>query len=195
MNSNQKDNAKKSGIKIIVPIIIVSIIIGIWFLKNSDKGSETTAKPTNESVSEEKLTTTSDNPDFELFVTEALDLEQLKSYGLPIVIDFGADSCIPCKEMAPVLEKLNKELQGKAIVRFVDVWKYPELVQNFPINVIPTQIFIDKDGNPYNPTDPQSSQMIMYSTQDSNEHVFTTHAGGMTEEMMLSILAEMGLEE
>ncbi|OLN32939.1 Thioredoxin [Desulfosporosinus metallidurans] len=39
------------------------------------------------------------------------------------MIDFGADSCVPCKEMAPVLKKLNTEMQGKAIVKFVDVWK------------------------------------------------------------------------
>ncbi len=46
--------------------------------------------------------------------------------GFPIIIDFGADSCIPCKEMAPVLKKLNEEWQGKVIVKFVDVWKYPD---------------------------------------------------------------------
>lgn len=54
------------------------------------------------------------NPDFSLYVTEKIDLEKLKSYGLPIIIDFGADSCIPCKEMAPVLLELNAGLRGKA---------------------------------------------------------------------------------
>jgi thioredoxin 1 len=49
--------------------------------------------------------------------------KEIKSYGVPFVIDFGSDSCIPCKEMAPVLETLHEEFQGKAIVHFVDVWK------------------------------------------------------------------------
>lgn len=56
------------------------------------------------------------NPDFVLNVTEKIDMEKLKSYGLPIVIDFGADSCIPCKEMEPVLKELNTDLQGKAMM-------------------------------------------------------------------------------
>ena len=180
MESNQKEDASKNRVlKIIVPILIIVVIGGIWFLKNTDKSP----------------ITTNDNPDFALHVTEKLDLEQLKSYGLPIVIDFGADSCIPCKEMAPVLVKLNEELQGKAIVKFVDVWKYQELAEGYPISVIPTQVFFDKDGKPYTPADPQASRMNMYSLKDTNEHVFTTHEGGMTEEMVLAVLKEMGLEE
>lgn len=167
------------AIKIIIPVLIVAVIIGIWVIKNTDKSPATT----------------NDNPDFALHVTEKIDLEQLKSYGLPIMIDFGADSCIPCKEMAPVLVKLNEELQGKAIIRFVDVWKYQELAEGYPISVIPTQVFFNKDGKPYTPSDPQASQMNMYSLKNTNEHVFTTHEGGMTEEMILAALREMGLEE
>ena len=49
------------------------------------------------------------NPDFFLEVTEPLDFDRLKSYGLPIMIDFGADSCAPCKEMAPVLSGSSRE--------------------------------------------------------------------------------------
>jgi len=130
-------------------------------------------------------------------VLEATDinLEQLKSYGLPIVIDFGADSCIPCKEMAPVLKELNSELQGKAIIKFVDVWKYPELAEGYPISVIPTQLFFNKDGKPYTPSDPESMRMAMYVKDDTNEHVFTTHEGGMTKEQILNALSEMGLEK
>ena len=166
-------------IKIAILVLIVAVIVVIWFVKNNDKPPAMI----------------SDKPDFALHVTEKLDLEKLKSYGLPIMIDFGADSCIPCKEMAPVLEKLNKKLHGKAIIKFVDVWKYPELAQNYPISVIPTQVFFDKQGNPYTPSNPQASQMNMYSLRNTNEHVFTTHEGGMTEEMILAALKEMGLEE
>lgn len=180
MENNEKEGLSKNRVlKIIIPIFIVAVIIGIWFFKNNDK----------------TLETIDTNPDFALLVTETLDLEQLKSYGLPILIDFGADSCIPCKEMEPILEKLNEELQGKAVVRFVDVWKYPELAQDYPISVIPTQIFFDQEGKPYTPSDPQNSQMKMFTTKDTNEHVFTTHEGGMTEEMILEALKEMGLEE
>ncbi len=178
---NENIKSKRNlAIKIIIPVLLVCVVAVIWITKNSQKSTD--------SVS-------SDNADFALLVTEEIDLEQLKSYGLPIIIDFGADSCIPCKEMAPVLEELNEELQGKAIVRFVDVWKYQELAQNYPISVIPTQILIDSEGNPYTPEDANAIPLNMYSSNDTNEHVFTTHEGGITKEELLSILKEMGLKE
>ncbi|MEL7568629.1 MAG: thioredoxin domain-containing protein [Dehalobacterium sp.] len=178
-NKAQKGDTKNRVLKILVPILIVAVVWAIWFFKNDNKAPATTDS----------------NPDFALHVTEELDLEQLKSYELPIMIDFGADSCIPCKEMAPILVKLNEDLREKAIIKFVDVWKYPKLADGYPISLIPTQVFFDKDGNPYIPANPQALQINMYSSRETNEHVFTTHEGGMTEEMILTVLKEMGLEE
>jgi len=67
--------------------------------------------------------------------------------GMVTMVDLGADKCIPCKMMAPILEKLEKEYQGKAVIVFVDVWKDKEPARRFGIRAIPTQIFFDKDGN------------------------------------------------
>ena len=189
-DNKQKAPSKGTAVKIIIPVLILAVIGGIWFFKNS--GVQTQGKSgSNTSLGKADVETI---PDFDLHVTEALDLEQLKSYGLPIMIDFGADSCAPCKEMAPVLEKLNKELQGKVIIKFVDVWKYQELAQGYPIRVIPTQVFFDKDGKPFTPSDPQGMQMLMYSSRETNEHIFTAHEGGMTEEMILDVFKEMGVK-
>lgn len=179
---SEKNTKKyKQGLimKILVPALLVCIVGGIWFVKNNKKD----IKPV-----------VSNNPDFALHVTEKLDLEKLKSYGIPIVIDFGADSCVPCKQMAPVLKGLNEELQGKAIIKFVDVWKYQSLSEGYPINLIPTQIFINANGKPFNPKDPDSMQMKLYSQKDTNEHIFTAHEGGLTKEQLLSALKEMGMK-
>lgn len=167
------------AIKIIIPVLLLCAVIGIYAVKNSKKDIGSAG---------------SKNPEFALHVTEKIDLDKLRSYGLPIIIDFGADSCIPCKEMAPVLKELNEELQGKAIVKFVDVWKYQALAQGYPISIIPTQIFIDADGKPYNPKNPEAMGMRLYALRDTNEHVFTAHEGGMTEVQLLSALKEMGLK-
>lgn len=172
--------SKQQASKIALPILIILLIVGIWFFKNKDN-AETIA--------------INDNPDFALHVTEPLDLEQLKSYGLPIVIDFGSDSCIPCKEMAPVLDKLNEELRGKAIIKFVDVRKYEGLSDGYPINIIPSQMFFDKDGDPYITADYKAAGMIKYVNKGTDQHVYTIHEGKMTEETMLDILMEMGLEK
>lgn len=189
MRENQKESMlKKRVLKIIIPILIIVGIGAIWFIKNA--GPQSMSK--DKEGTGGKLVETAD---FSLHVTDELDIEKLKSYGLPIMIDFGADYCIPCKEMAPVLEELNEELQGKAIIKFVDVSKYQELAEEYPISVIPTQVFFDKDGKPYTPSDPQASQMNMYSLKDTNEHSLTTHEGVMTRDMILDVLKEMGMEE
>lgn len=65
---------------------------------------------------------------------------------LPKLIDLGADKCIPCKMMAPILRDLAREYEGKAAVIFIDVWKNPAPARQTGIRVIPTQILYDKHG-------------------------------------------------
>ncbi|OGG04704.1 MAG: thiol reductase thioredoxin [Candidatus Glassbacteria bacterium RIFCSPLOWO2_12_FULL_58_11] len=66
--------------------------------------------------------------------------------GLPHLGDLGADKCIPCKMMAPVLEELKEKYKGRLEVTFIDVWKDPAPGTKYGIRVIPTQIFIGPDG-------------------------------------------------
>jgi thioredoxin 1 len=66
--------------------------------------------------------------------------------GKPTVIDLGARTCIPCKEMAPILEGLAKEYQGKANVLFVDVREDSAAGERFKVRMIPTQVFFDTKG-------------------------------------------------
>ncbi len=178
------DEKKKKLLKIFVPICILIALILIWTFK-------TNSNQIDNSISEN--TQIEINEDFILEVSE-IDLDKLKGYNLPIIIDFGADSCIPCKEMAPVLKALNEQMQGKAIIKFVDVWKNGEAANGFPIQVIPTQVLINSDGTPYVPSKDIQINFTMYSTRDTNEHVFTVHQGGLTEEQMRLILEDMGVK-
>jgi thioredoxin 1 len=66
--------------------------------------------------------------------------------GTVTMLDLGADKCIPCKMMAPIIEKLKKDYNGRADIVFIDVWKNPNQGERFKISSIPTQIFFDKDG-------------------------------------------------
>lgn len=65
--------------------------------------------------------------------------------GTVTMLDLGADSCIPCKMMAPIMEKLEKEYKGRADIIFIDVWKNPDQAKRFNVKAIPTQIFFDKE--------------------------------------------------
>ena len=223
VDSQNKNKRRNLALKIIIPILVVVVIAGIWFFKTYEKpqeiadssSSETTTVESQETTESDTIVTTTDesqeitvssssetvaneteekvNTDFVLAASE-INLDKLKLYKLPIIIDFGADSCIPCKEMAPVLKKLNEEWQGKVIVKFVDVWKYPDASADFPVQVIPTQFFFDGQGNPYVPSDPEGMQMIMYSLKDTQEHVYTAHQGGLTEEQIRAVFKEMGIK-
>jgi thioredoxin 1 len=78
--------------------------------------------------------------------------EQTKNFeSVPVkemvtMIDLGAKKCIPCKMMAPILEKMEKVYDGKAAIVFIDVRKNREQAKRFGIRTIPTQIFFDSDG-------------------------------------------------
>ena len=65
---------------------------------------------------------------------------------LPRLVDLGADKCIPCKMMAPILKELTSEYAGKLEVEFIDVWKNPDAAKPYKIKLIPTQIFYDAAG-------------------------------------------------
>ena len=69
-----------------------------------------------------------------------------KPAALPRLVDLGAQKCIPCKRMAPILEALKVDYAGVADVEFIDVWKNPQAGKAHGIRLIPTQIFFDRTG-------------------------------------------------
>ena len=81
-----------------------------------------------------------------LEIAEADEFNNLPVKGMVTMIDLGAKKCIPCKMMAPILEKMEKVYKGKAVIAFIDVWEHQEPVNRFGIRAIPTQIFFDKNG-------------------------------------------------
>lgn len=64
----------------------------------------------------------------------------------PRLVDLGADKCVACKKLAPILDALREEYKGRLDVEFIDVWKDPGAKQPYNIRLIPTQILYDKDG-------------------------------------------------
>jgi thioredoxin len=67
---------------------------------------------------------------------------------LPAIIDFYADWCGPCKMVAPVLEELSKEYEGRLVIYKVNTDVEQELSSVFGIQSIPTMLFIGADGEP-----------------------------------------------
>lgn len=90
--------------------------------------------------------------------------------GMITMIDLGAKTCIPCKMMAPIMEKLERDFRGRAAIIFVDVREDKKEAQRFGIRAIPTQIFFDKEG------------------RETYRHV-----GFLSEEAIVSQLQKMGV--
>ncbi len=67
---------------------------------------------------------------------------------LPCIIDFYADWCQPCKMVAPILEELSKEYEGKINIYKIDTEAEQELAGAFSIRSIPSILFCPKDGAP-----------------------------------------------
>jgi thioredoxin len=55
-----------------------------------------------------------------------------------VLVDFGAKWCPPCKKMEPILEQLQKELQGKFVLRKVDAGTHTDILQQSGVNELPT---------------------------------------------------------
>jgi len=73
-------------------------------------------------------------------------LRDIPVKGMVTMVDLGANRCIPCKMMAPILKKMEKQYAGKAAIVFLDVWVDQQPAEYFRIRTIPTQIFFDRKG-------------------------------------------------
>ena len=78
---------------------------------------------------------------------ESAPAAETTAVALPRLLELGADKCIPCKQMAPILADLKTTFAGQLEVDFIDVWKNPDAGERYGVRVIPTQIFYDAQGN------------------------------------------------
>lgn len=98
--------------------------------------------------------------------------EEIPVKDMVTMVDLGAGKCIPCKMMAPILEKLKKHYDGRAAIIFIDVWEDDSQAKRFGISAIPTQIFYDLTG----------------------KEVYR-HQGFLGEEAIVAKLKELGVAE
>ena len=88
----------------------------------------------------------------ETFLSKVFNYEVNKEWKFegdkPCLIDFYADWCGPCKIVAPVLEDLSREYDGKLNIYKIDTEKETELASVFGIRSIPSLLFVPKEGQP-----------------------------------------------
>jgi len=121
----------KLGRIAIVVVLIVAVVVAIAVRQNKS-GQKSTGQEGGEVATQQ--------------IPAEYTPEQITAKGLPALIDVGAGTCIPCKLMAPILEELKRELEGKVVVQFLDLNKFPGVARVYRISVMPTQIFYDASG-------------------------------------------------
>jgi len=88
----------------------------------------------------------------ETFLNKVFNYEKNKEWKFegekPCVIDFYADWCSPCKMVAPILEELAKDYDGKIDVFKVNTEEEQELASAFGIRSIPSFLFVPAEGEP-----------------------------------------------
>ena len=124
----------KAGKIVIVIFLIVAVVI-VFAVKQNNKANSGV-------VVDEGSINSVVGPEVER--PETAKVDAIKS--LPRLVDLGADKCIPCKMMAPLLVELRSEYEGTLKVEFIDVWKNPDEAPKYGIKLIPTQIFFDASG-------------------------------------------------
>ncbi|MCF8035257.1 MAG: thioredoxin family protein [Desulfobacteraceae bacterium] len=99
-------------------------------------------------------------------------VDKARNSGLPTMVEFGADGCVPCDKMQPILDKLRKDFADSLNVVFVDVREKQMLAARFGIRSIPVQVFYYANG----------------------KEVFR-HTGFLAKDKVYRQLAEMGVGE
>ncbi len=116
--------------------VVITLLILIF---STSLCSPTSGEQANEPKTEQKAKSEED-----LIISgEQLDFSKHKV----TFIELGADRCIPCKAMQPVMREIAKKYKGTIQVVFYDVWKTPKYAKDYGIKMIPTQVFIDKKGD------------------------------------------------
>jgi len=74
------------------------------------------------------------------------DLKKALTSGKPVLVDFGANACLPCRQLRPVLKEIGAEYSGKATVLVIDVYKNQNLAREHKVLMLPTLVFFDSKG-------------------------------------------------
>jgi len=135
-------SVSRSGVRWVVIVIVLAVAVAAGFVWIGGATREGGASPAASATDASGAGALDDGTD-----SRTPDVAGDAGAHLPRLLDLGADKCVPCKAMAPILEAMRETFRGRFDVEFIDVWKDPAGGRGYGVRIIPTQIFFDEQGN------------------------------------------------
>jgi len=128
-------------------IVLAVVLAALLVLAYKDDPSATATRDTEAAVATDELAQATPSGKVPEGSDASSDAEEETDAVLPRFVEVGAESCVPCKMMQPILDQLRREYAGRLEVEMADVWKNPELGREYNVRSIPTQVIYDAEGN------------------------------------------------
>lgn len=185
----------KKIISIILILVVVCILFGIYTYKNKKNQSTENNRISSEAQDNSKINSSSNeggNSNNSIETDEPIDYDGIVKEGKPLILVFGSEDCIACRQLKPVMEKLSDKYEGKIYIKYVDIVKHPDFYDNYRFQYIPSLIFFKNDGTPYIPSKEYVDEYnFEIAKDDSGNAKYTLHQGALPQEILENIIQEL----
>lgn len=185
----------KKIISIILILVVVGILFGIYTYKNKNNQSTENNRIASEAQDNSKSNSSSNeggNSNNSIETDEPIDYDGIVKEGKPLILIFGSEDCIACRQLKPVMEKLSDKYEGKIYIKYVDIVKHPDFYDNYRFQYIPSLIFFKNDGTPYIPSKEYVDEYNFEIAKDDSDNAkYTLHQGALPQEILENIIQEL----
>lgn len=185
----------KKIISIILILVVVGILFGIYTYKNKKDQSTDNNRISSEAQDGSKSNSSSnevDNSNNSIETDKPIDYDGIVKEGKSLILVFGSEDCIACRQLKPVMEKLSDKYEGKIYIKYVDIVKHPDFYDNYKFQYIPSLIFFKNDGTPYIPSKEYVDEYnFEIAKDDSGNAKYTLHQGALPQEILENIIQEL----
>ena len=123
------------------------------------------------------------------------EIDELRTLGKPLIVVFGADYCPTCINYKPYVKECAELFDDNVIVKYVDTVEHESIRNEYNIEFVPSTLFFDANGNPYQPSSKLSVEAYDEEVIEDREYVSDQFRIADKDELDLNVNFEYGLTE
>ena len=181
----ERVNRKRTAIQIAAILAIIVIVAAVYIIKNGGTEGLQDSIDQNFSTAREGVIP---------LEVSGFTPDMIASSDKPMLLVLGEPWCQPCLRMMDDLRDLHKTIDDVE-VRYIDLEGNPDAIKYFPVRVTPTIALFEAGGKPFSPPEDLAISMLLYSSRDTGEHVFTVHEGYLDRQdldTLIEVLRDAG---